>query len=159
MLPLYYQGEKQDFRGLAKYLNGQLRDGDKVAVGTFTYLPGILHYLGVEPNGRHYNIPFSWIEPGKEFEFKVSLKSDERSLNIYHSNIPYARYVADGSRLWIIIGKGPFVEEIQKIPACVWKGYFDGSMAMFRRFPSDASMYLFLWDPRSTEKGIPMPLR
>jgi hypothetical protein len=35
------------------------------------------------------------------------------------------------------------------------KGYFDGSFSHFRRFPSDASMYLFLWDPKSSgEKGI-----
>jgi hypothetical protein len=159
MLPLYYQGEKQDFRELAKFLNGQLRDGDKVIVGTFTYIPGILHYFGVEPKGRHYIIPFSWIKPGKEFEFNVSLKSEKRNCNIYHSNIPYARYVADGNRLWIILGKGPTAEAVREIPECVLKGYFDGSMAMFRRFPSDASMYLFLWDPRSREEGINMPIR
>ncbi len=159
MLPLYYQGEKQDFRGLANFLNGQLRDGDKVIVGTFTYIPGILHYFGVEPRGRHYEIPFSWIKPGKEFEFNVSLKSEKKSLNIYHSNIPYARYVADGSRLWIVVGKGPTAEEVQKIPSCVLKGYFDGSVALFRRFPSDASMYLFLWDPRSREEGINVPIK
>jgi 4-amino-4-deoxy-L-arabinose transferase-like glycosyltransferase len=153
MLPLYYQGEKQDFRGLANFLNGQLRDGDKVVVGTFTYIPGILHYFGVQPRSRHYDIPFAWIDPGKEFEFKVSLKSDHRSFNIYHSNIPYARYVADGSRLWIVVGKGATAEEIRKVPVFVLKGYFDGSMAMFRRFPSDASMHVFLWDPQSREKG------
>ena len=159
MLPLYYQGEKQDFRRLANFLNGQLRDGDKVVVGTLTYIPGLLHYFGVEPRGRHYDIPLYWVEPGKEFEFKVSLKSDKGGLTIYHTNIPYARYVADGSRLWLVVGKGATAEEVGKLPTFVLKGHFDGSMAMFRRFPSDASMYLFLWDPRSREAGIPMPLQ
>jgi hypothetical protein len=54
--------------------------------------------------------------------------------------------------LWIVVGKGPSAEEVKKSPGCVLKGYFDGSFAMFRRFPSDASMYLFLWDPRSPEE-------
>jgi uncharacterized membrane protein len=158
VLPLYYQAEKQDFRGLVNYLNHQLRDGDKILVGTFTYIPGILYYFRVEPKNRHYSIPYSWITPGKEFEFRVSLTSQNRNFNLYHSNIPYNRYVADGSRLWIIVGKGPIAEEIKKNLPCVLKGYFDGSFAMFRRFPSDASMYLFLWDPRSPEeKGIDIP--
>jgi mannosyltransferase len=159
ILPLYYRAEKQDFRGLVNYLNHHVRDGDRIIVGTFTYIPGILHYFGVEPKGRHYSIPYSWIDPGKEFEFKVSLVSENRNLNIYHSNIPYGRYVADGSRLWVVAGKGPTTEAIRKNLPCVLKGYFDGSFAMFRTFPSDASMYLFLWDPQSPgEKGIDMPI-
>jgi hypothetical protein len=158
-LPLYYQAEKQDFRGLVNYLNHQLRDGDKILVGTFTYIPGILYYFRVEPKNRHYSIPYSWITPGREFEFRVSLTSQNRNFTLYHSNIPYNRYVADGSRLWIIVGKGPIAEEIEKNLPCVLKGYFDGSFAMFRRFPSDASMYLFLLDPQSPqEKGIDMPM-
>jgi uncharacterized membrane protein len=41
----------------------------------------------------------------------------------------------------------------------VLKGYFDGSFASFRRFQDDASMYLFLSDPKSPEeKGIDMPI-
>jgi len=149
ILPLYYRAEKQDFRGLVNYLNGQLRDGDKIFVGTFTYIPGLLYYFRVEPKNHHYAIPYSWIDPGKEFEFKVSLTSQNRDFDIYHSNIPYGRYVAGGSRLWIVVGKGADADEIKKNPPCVLKGYFDGSFAMFRKFPSDASMYLFLWDPRS----------
>ena len=48
----------------------------------------------------------------------------------------------------------------RKVFPCVLKGYFDGSFAMFRRFPSDASMYLFLWDPQSSgEKGIDIPMK
>jgi hypothetical protein len=97
-------------------------------------------------------IPFYWKDPGKEFEFKVSLVSENRRFTIYHSNVPYAEYVADGNRLWIVVGKGADADEIKKNFPCVLKGYFDGSFAMFRRFPSDASMYLFLWDPQSPEK-------
>jgi hypothetical protein len=160
ILPLYYRAEKQDFRGLVNYLNSQLRDGDKILVGTFTYIPGMLHYFRVEPKKRHYFIPYSWITPGKEFEFKISLNSQNRNFHIYHSNIPYNRYVADGNRLWIVIGKGPAAEEAMKIPSCVLKGYFDGRFSMFRRFPSDASMYLFLWDPQSPgQKGIDIPTK
>ncbi|MBP1695512.1 MAG: hypothetical protein H6Q41_700, partial [Deltaproteobacteria bacterium] len=160
ILPLYYRAEKQDFRGLVNYLNHHLRDGDKIIVGTFTYIPGILHYFRVAPKNRHYSIPFSWIDPGKEFEFKVSLVGENRNLNIYHSNIPYRRYVADGSRAWIVVGKGSAAEEVGRNPLCVLKGFFDGSFAMFRRFPSDASMYLFLWDPQSPGgKGIDIPIK
>lgn len=158
MLPFYYRAEKQDFRGLVHYLNAQLNNGDKIIVGTFTYIPGILHYFNVYPKNRHYTIPYSWKVPGKEFEFKVSLISEGRSFDIYHSNIPYDRYVADGSRLWILVGKEP-AKQVEKNYPCLLKGYFDGSFSNFRRFPSDASMYLFLWDPESpNEKGIDMPV-
>ena len=159
ILPLYYRAEKQNFKGLVNYLNSQLQNGDKIIVGTFTYIPGILHYFRVDPGNRHYLIPWSWKVPGKEFEFKVSLVSQERGFNIYHSNIPYAQYVADGSRLWIVVGKET-AKEIKKAFPCVLKGYFDGSFSNFRRFPSDASMYLFLWDPKSpNEKEIVIPMK
>jgi hypothetical protein len=158
MLPLYYRSEKQDFRGLVNYLNSQLRDGDKVFVKTFTYIPGILHYFEIYPRNRHYAVPIVWKTPGKEFELKVTLVSQGRVFTIYHSNIPYAQYVVDGNRLWILTGK----EDSKKIKMnfpYVLKGYFDGRFANFRRFPSDASMYLFLWDPQSPgEKGIDMPI-
>jgi hypothetical protein len=158
MLPLYYRSEKQDFRGLVNYLNSQLRNGDKIFVKTLTYVPGMLHYFKVYPQNRHYKIPFSWKKPEKEFEFRAPLISGDRRFTIYHSNLPYAQYVADGNRLWILTGKEA-AKEIKKNFPCVLKGYFDGSFANFRRFPSDASMYLFLWDPQSPgEKGIYMPM-
>jgi hypothetical protein len=158
ILPLYYRSEKQDFRSLVNYLNSQLRDGDKISVKTFAYIPGILHYFGIYPRNRHYEVPMVWKTPGKEFELKVSLVSQGRVFTIYHSNIPYAQYVADGKRLWILTGKEA-AKEIKKNFPCVLKGYFDGRFANFRRFPSDASMYLFLWDPQSPgEKGIDMPI-
>jgi hypothetical protein len=155
----YYHSEKQDFRGLVNYLNTHIRDGDKIVVGTFTNISGILHYFGVNPKNRHYEIPYSWKEPDKLFEFKVSLVSQNRIFSIYHSNIPYAQYIEDGSRLWILLGKGPEGGKMKKNPSYVLKGYFDGSFAMFRRFPSDASMYLFLWDPKSpVEKGLDLTI-
>jgi len=158
ILPLYYRSEKQDFRGLVNYLNSQLRDGDKIFASTFTYIPGILHYFNVYPRNRHYEAPVVLKKPRKEFELKMSLVSEGRVFTIYYSNIPYAQYVADGNRLWIIMGKEA-AKGINKNFPCVLKGYFDGSFANFRRFPSDASMYLFLWDPQSPgEKGIDMQI-
>ena len=157
LLPLYYHSQKQDFRGLVNYLNTELRNGDKILVGTLTYIPGILYYFGIHPVKRHYNIPFEWKVPGKEFEFRTSLVSKNRAFTIYHSNISPQQYIADGNRLWILTGKEASVGIKKTIP-CILKGYFDGSFANFRRFPSDASMYLFLWDPKSPgEKGIDMP--
>jgi hypothetical protein len=158
MLPLYYRSEKQDFRGLVNYLDAQLRNEDKIFVKTLTYIPGILHYFKVFPQNRYYEIPFEWKTPGKEFEFHMILISRGKVFTIYHSNIPYDQYVADGNRLWIITGKEAAKETKKSFP-CVLKGFFDGSFANFRRFPSDASMYLFLWDPKSPgEKGIDMPI-
>ena len=158
ILPLYYRAEKQDFRGLVNFLNSQLQDGDKIFVKSYAYIPGILHYFKVYPKNRHYAIPYSRKDPGKEFELKVSLISQNRSFDIFYSNIPYDQYIADGSRLWIVVGKG-MGKEIKRNFPVVLRGYFDGSFAQFRRFPSDASMYLFLWDPKSREeKGIDVPI-
>jgi hypothetical protein len=159
MLPLYYRSEKQDFRGLVNYLDSQLRNGDKVVVNTLTYVPGILHYFKVYPQKRYYEIPFEWKTPGKEFEFRMPLVSQGRVFTIYHSNIPYAQYVADGNRLWVLAGKEAAEGIKNSNFPLVLKGVFDGSFANFRRFPSDASMYLFLWDPKSPgERGIDMSI-
>jgi hypothetical protein len=50
-------------------------------------------------------------------------------------------------------------KKIKEGSPCVFKGYFDGSFLNFNRFPDEASMYLFLWDPNSpAEKGIDMPI-
>ena len=157
ILPLYYQSEKQDFRRLASYLYSQLQDGDRVFVRSNTYIPGILHYFSIYPEGRHYRIPLYWIN-SKVFEIRVSLSSQDRRFTIYNSNHCCDQYVADGKRLWVLVGKEA-AQEIQRNSPCVLKGYFDGSFSHFRRFPSDASMYLFLWDSKSPwEKGIEMPI-
>lgn len=158
ILPLYYRAEKQDFRGLVNFLNSQLRDGDKIFVRSYAYIPGMLHYFGVNPKSRHYNIPFGWDSSGKSIEFRISLISHNRVFTIYHADTCCAQYISEGNRLWIVAGK-PAVKEIKQSLPCVLKGYFDGTVAIFRSFPSDASMYLFLWDPESpNEKGIDIPI-
>ena len=58
ILPLYYRAERQNFRGLVSYLKGQLRKGDKLFDSDMAYTPGILHYFGVYPEKRHYEIPY-----------------------------------------------------------------------------------------------------
>jgi mannosyltransferase len=157
-LPLYYQSQKQDFRTLVSYLNNQLRDGDVIFAVTLTHIPGILHYFGIYPIRRHYDIPYEWKVPGKVLEFRVSLISGNRAFTICHSNVSPVQYISDRNRLWIIAGRES-AKEIKKTSPCVLKRYFDGTYANFRRFPSDASMYLFLWDPKSPgEKGIDMTI-
>lgn len=159
ILPFYYRSEKQDFRGLVSYLEGQLRNGDKIFVKSIAYIPGILHYFRVYPKSRHYDIPGYWIDAEKkEFEYQVSLISQNKRFSIYFSNSNLSRYIKDGNRLWIIAGK-PSLQEIKTNYPLMFKGYFDGTFCNFRRFPSDASMYLFLWDPQSPEeKGIDLPI-
>jgi len=156
-LPLYYRSEKQDLRGLVTYLKTHFRDGDSVFVRAKAYLPGILHYLGANPKGRHYTIPFSK-DSEKGIEYRMVLVNQNKTLTIYNSENCCAQYVADRNRLWIVVEKATAKEFIKNSP-CVLKGYFDGSVANFRQFPTDASMYLFLWDPQSpNEKGINMPV-
>ena len=58
LLPLYYRGEKEDFRGMVNYLKSHLKDGDKIFDLSLDYMPGILPYFGVPPGDRHYIIPF-----------------------------------------------------------------------------------------------------
>ncbi|MGA2318509.1 MAG: glycosyltransferase family 39 protein [Thermodesulfobacteriota bacterium] len=158
IFPLYYRSEKQDFRRLVSYLDGQLQDKDKIFVKSIAYIPGMLHYFGVNPKSRHYNIPFGWDSSGKSIEFRISLISHNRVFTIYHADTCCAQYISEGNRLWIVAGK-PAVKEIKQSLPCVLKGYFDGTVANFRSFPSDASMYLFLWDPQSQDKkGIDMPI-
>ena len=158
ILPLYYRSEKQDFRGLVIYLESKLRDEDKIYVRSIAYIPGILYYFGVKPESRHYKTPFEQDDSGKGIKFKISLIHQKRKFSILHSSTCCAQYVADGGRLWVLVGQ-PDAKEIKEKSPCVLKGYFDGSFSNFRRFPSDASMFLFLWDPQSPEeKGIDMPI-
>ncbi len=156
ILPLYYRSEKQDFKGLVAYLKSHLREGDKIFSAEVAYFPPILHYFGAYPEGRHHIVPF-WkvsgeIEHGKSFIYK------NRKFTIYHSKICCSHHVADGSRLWIIVGKSN-ARKLKANTPTVFKGYFDGSFLNYNRFPTDASIYLFLWDPSSPEeKGIDMSI-
>jgi hypothetical protein len=158
ILPLYYRSEKQDFRSLVTYLKGNLREGDKIFVQSIAYIPGILHYFGTIPTGRHYIIPFEWKDSSNEIEFKKPFVYENRTFTIYSSNICCTQYVADGNRLWIIHGESK-VNKFSESCTAVLKGYFDGSFSFFRKFPSDASMYLFLCDPKSPdEEEIDIPI-
>ncbi len=154
-LPLYYRSEKEDFRGLVNYLKSQLREGDKLFDVEMAFTPGILFYFGAYPEDRHYSIPFYKVSE-KKIEFRKSFIYQSRTYTIYCSKTCCAQYVADGSRLWIITGSN-IGEKIKENSPAVLKGYFDGSFLNFNRFPTDASIYLFLWDPKSPgEKGIDM---
>ena len=157
ILPLYYRAEKEDFRGLVNYLKGQLREGDKLFDTEMAYTPGILFYFGVYPEGRHYSFPYYKVSEN-EIEFRKSFIYQNKKYTIYYSRTCCTRYIADGSRLWIIAGTNT-MEKIKKNSPAVLKGYFDGSFLNFNRFPTDASIYLFLWDPKSPgEKGIDMQI-
>jgi hypothetical protein len=156
ILPLYYQSEKQDLKGLVTHLKGQIQDGDKIIVGNRTFIPGILHYFGIHPIGRHHSFP-AWKVSEKEIEYRVGLTYQDLKLIIITSHSHWFRYFADGSRLWIVADKkhAKYFGEF----GCRFKGYFDGSFFSMDRFPTDVSMYLLLWDPKSPdEKGIEMPI-
>jgi len=78
---------------------------------------------------------------------------------VYYSRRCCSQYIANGNRLWIIVGGKRAALEIMKDSPAVLKGFFDGSFVNFNRFPTDASIYLFLWDPKSSgEKGIDMSI-
>jgi hypothetical protein len=158
IFPLYYRSEKQDFRHLVAFLGDHLHDKDKIFVRSFAYIPGILHYFSLNPKSRHYHIPYRWDSSGKALEFRIPLISQNKAFTIYYSNTCCAQYITGESRLWIIVGKEA-AQEIKKSSACVFKGYFDGSVSSFRIFPSDASMYLFLCDNQShSEKELNLPI-
>ncbi|NWG04847.1 MAG: glycosyltransferase family 39 protein [Syntrophaceae bacterium] len=157
ILPPYYHAEKEDFRGLVSYLKNQLREGDKLFDSDMAYMPGILHYFGVYPEGRHYSIPYFKISEN-EIEFRKSFIFQNKKYTIYYSKTCCTRYIEDGSRLWIVTGEKTAKKLKGNSPA-VLKGYFDGSFLNFNKFPTDASMYLFLWDPKSPgERGIDIPI-
>jgi hypothetical protein len=158
ILPLYYRAEKQDFRGLVNYLKGQLRRGDKLFGSDIGYTPGILHYFGAYPEKRHYEIPYYRVS-GNQIEFRKSFVYKNSQYTIYYSKTCCNQYLSDKGRIWIIGGKST-AKKIKGNSPCVLKGYFDGSFLNFNKFPTDASIYLFLWDPKSPgEKGVDIPIK
>jgi hypothetical protein len=157
ILPFYYRSEKQDFRGLVNYFRNHLEDGDKIIVGSYSYVVGILHYFGIYPEGRLYLLP-TYSVSEEEREFRVPLIVGEKRVMIIHSQTHWLKYVTKGNRLWFVLDK-THAAQAKEVPHCFFRGYFDGSFLNFNRFPTDASMYLFLWDSKSpNEKGINMPL-
>jgi mannosyltransferase len=157
ILPAYYRSQKQDYRGMVAYLKKHLRDGDKLFTDTEAHMPGILHYFGVYPKGRHH-VAKSWKDSENRTVYKISFVFQNKNITLFSSKTCCSQYVADGSRLWIIAGKWT-AQRLKGDSPCVLKGYFDGSFLNFNKFPTDASIYLFLWDPKSPgEKGIDMPI-
>ncbi len=157
ILPFYFKSEKQDFKGLATYLKYHLRPGDNIFDGHGVYIPGILHYFGAYPKARQYIVSFSKIK-GSDIKYSISFYWRHNIHTIYYSKTCCLEYVKQGGRLWIVIPKNA-AKKIEEENPFVFKGYFDGSYLNFTRFPFDASMYLFLWDPNSPdEKGIDMPI-
>jgi hypothetical protein len=151
ILPLYYRSEKQDLRGLATYLKNQVQTGDAVFVAMRAYLPGILHYLGVYPQGRHQVLSFSK-DLGKGIQCPIHLVEQNKRFTIYNSDTCCVQYLSHGNRVWIVVARSE-AKKLKEGSPYVLKGYFDGSFANYRKFPTDASMYLFLWDPRSSNQG------
>jgi mannosyltransferase len=155
MLPLYYRSEKQDFRGLTNYLKASLRKGDRI-FDVDGRLLGILHYFGVPPGGRYYHVDY-WRSSGPETEYRKSFVYRNNTFTIYHARTCCDQYLEDGHRLWIVAGLRS-AEKIKQNTPSVLKGYFDGSFFHGIRFPTDASMCLFLWDLGSPkERGIDIP--
>jgi len=159
LLPLYYKSEKLNLRGLVNYLKGELKEGDKIfdtepAMGN---LPGILHYFGTYPKGRNYFFFFKK-ESENNIDYAKPFTYEDKQFTIYHSKSCCDEYIKDGGRLWILAGK--FVApKLKNNPSFVLKGFFDASFLNYDRFPFDASIYLFLLDPKSPgEKGIDMPI-
>lgn len=157
ILPLYYRSEKQNLRGLVTFLKNHLQERDKIFVETGGYIPGMLHYFGVHPEARHHTANILH-ESGKILGVTKSFTYQNKNLSLYYSKSCCTQYVSDGSRLWIVVSKWT-AKEIKKTSPSVLKGYFDGSFLNFSRFPVDASICLFLWDPQSpNEIGIDLPI-
>ncbi len=157
ILPLYYRSEKQDFRGLSIYLKGHLREGDKIFVGATGYMPPILHYFETYPEHRHHIMRF-WMDAEKIIKVQKSFIYQNKIIKIFYAKNCCTEYVADGGRVWIVVDRWT-AKKIKESSPSVLKGYFDGSFLNFTRFPTDASIYLLLWDSQSHgEIGIDMPI-
>lgn len=157
ILPFYYSSEKQDVRGLVTYLEDHLQQGDKIFLELDPLTPAMLHYFGIYPTYRHYLSTGTKIS-GEDIELQTPFVFQNKKFIIYHYKTCCDQYVADGSRLWIIVSQFT-AKSLRKNSPSVLKGYFDGSFLTTSRFPSDGSLYLFLWDPKSRqEKGITIPI-
>jgi hypothetical protein len=159
ILPIYYQSEKMNLRGLANYLKGELREGDILfdSVKSMGLMPGILHYFGTYPKGRQYVYTVT-IFSNNEIQFSKSFNYQDKEFMIYHSSSCCNQYIQYGNRVWLLADKLTAVK-LKDIPGFIPKGFFDGSYLNYHRFPFDASIYLFLLDPKSpNEKGIDLPV-
>ncbi len=159
ILPPYYHSEKQDFRGLSNYLKDHLTKGDSIFDWDRLVTPGVLHYFGIFPDGRHYVVSLS-NDPSKGVQIKKSFVYRNSTFTIYHATTCCREYISEGGRLWIIAVGGSSAKQVQDECPGVLMGYFDGSFLNQSRFPIDGSLYLFLLDPRfPNRKGIEMPIQ
>ena len=158
ILPIYYRSEKQDFRGLVNYLTDQIRAGDKVIVTPKVIIRGLLYYFGIDPSeGREYFLSQKRVSED-ETEYSIVLFYKGNKFTISHSKTYWNQYIANGDRVWLVVDNKT-AKEIKKVYPLALKGYFDGSVLNLVRFPTDASMYLLLWDPGAPgEKGINMSI-
>jgi hypothetical protein len=157
ILPLYYRSEKQNFKDLVTFLKSQLVEGDKIIDLERMATLGMLHYFGVAPEGRHFFLDSMKVK-GKEIEYRKSFLYRNIEFTIYHSTKCCLQYVNDENRIWIVTSKWGAKKIKDEFPY-VLKGYFDASFSNIGRFPFDASIYLFSWDPKSpNDKGIKMPI-
>ena len=154
ILPIYYRSEKQDFRGLVNYLTGHIRAGDKVIVSPKLYIRGLLYYFGIDlSENRDYLLSQRRVSED-ETEYSISLFYKGNKFTISHSKTYWNRYIAEGNRIWLVVDNKT-AKEIKKVYPFAVKGYFDGSVLNLVRFPTDVSMYLLLFDPKSPgEKGM-----
>lgn len=157
ILPLYYQSEKQNFRDLVAFLKGQLIEGDKIIDFERMSTLGILHYFGANPEGRYFILDFMRVT-GREIEYRKSFLYRNIKFTIYHSTQCCSQYLNDGNRIWIITSKWGAKKIKDEVP-CTLKGYFNASFSNVGRFPSDASIYLYFWDPKApSDKGMNVPI-
>jgi uncharacterized membrane protein len=124
ILPLYYRSEKQDYKGLTRYLQENLRQGDTIFVEQVVFFPGILHYFGLPPEPRHYRVSFKEL-PEKGTEYSKTLSYRGILFTIYYSDKSCcSEYVGEGGRVWIVVGKQK-ARELKTDSPAVFKGYFD----------------------------------
>lgn len=159
ILPFYYQSEKLNLRALVNYLKGDLKEGDIIFDATtgMGLMPGMLHYFGTYPKGRQYVYVVQEYSDN-EIEFFKAFTYQDKQFTIYHSSSCCYQYIKGGNRLWFIADKLT-AEKLKNIPPFIPKGFFDGSFLNYYKFPFDASVYLFLLDPKSpNQEGIDVPI-
>jgi hypothetical protein len=114
----------------------------------------LLYYFGIDlSENRDYLLSQRRVSED-ETEYSISLFYKGNKFTISHSKTYWNRYIAEGNRVWLVVDNKT-AKEIKKVYPFAVKGYFDGSVLNLVRFPTDVSMYLLLFDPKSPgEKGI-----
>ena len=150
ILPLYYQSEKQNFRGLVNYLQGHLQEGDRIFVTSTALIPGILHYFNNPPKGRHH-VASTLLDENKQIEYQIPFIYQNRIFRLYNAKSCCTQFVADGNRLWIVVEKMAAKKFKEGSPA-VLKGYFDGSFLEFQPIPDGRLHVSLSMGPEESER-------